>query len=120
MSLQTLLEAARFIELQEQQQDRISFGITSSGTNNITSNNISNSRYHNNQQVVTSSPPPPISPVLITGSNHQLIQNNEFSVGNSNVVRIDGRRNGTLHFLKKFIDRLIIIRIALKMMAPLE
>lgn len=107
MSLETLLEAARFIELQEQQQERISFGITSPGTNNITSNNnISNSRYHNNQQVVTSSSlssSPPISPVLITGSNHQLIQNNEFSVGNSNVVRIDGRRNGTLLFIMIFL-----------------
>lgn len=103
MSLQTLLEAARFIELQEQQQERISFGVTSPGSNNITSNNISNSRYHNNQQVVTSLSSPPISPVLITGSNHQLIQNNEFSIGNSNIVRIDGRRNGMLIFI--FIDQ---------------
>lgn len=103
MSLQTLLEAARFIELQEQQQDRITFGVTSPGSNNITSNNISNSRYHNNQQVVTSLTSPPISPVLITGNNHQLIQNNEFSIGNSNIVRIDGRRNGTFIFI--FIDQ---------------
>lgn len=84
-ALDTLLEAARFIELQEQREQRLT---STSSSSSLSTSPYSSSRYPNGgstqcgQPMVTT---PPASPITSDGHRHHLLQNNEF--GGSTIIR---------------------------------
>lgn len=94
MSLETLLEAARFLELQEE-RERLSS--TSSSGSSISTSPFSNSRYQNqtNQNYVShSSVSPPGSP-LSDGPRHH----SEFGTSNGTTIVRNGKcfdKNGSI------------------------
>lgn len=87
-ALETLLEAARFIELQEQREQRLT---STSSSSSLSTSPFSSSRYPSNnniqcgQQLVST---PPASPVTSTDGlhhRHHLIQGTDF--GGSTIIR---------------------------------
>lgn len=104
-ALETLLEAARFIELQEQREQRLT---STSSSSSLSTSPYSNSRYPSSsqcgQQLIAS---PPTSPVTSTDgihNRHHLLQNNDF--GGTAIIR-------TGKFAHQMIHRFFVILLVL-------
>lgn len=85
-ALETLLEAARFIELQEQREQRLT---STSSSSSLSTSPYSNSRYPNStqcgQQLIASPPTSPVTSSDGIHNRHHLLQNNDF--GGSTIIR---------------------------------
>lgn len=116
-ALETLLEAARFIELQEQREQRLT---STSSSSSLSTSPYSNSRYPSSsqcgQQLIAS---PPTSPVTSTDgihNRHHLLQNNDF--GGSAIIRTGKFDHHQHHHHRKWFTSFFFLILVLLNRSP--